>query len=302
MEKAASTEIATIVSAYGRHYEVETQEGVLLHGVPKAKKSVLACGDQVYITRGAPEQCRIERHAERRNLLYRSDAFKQKLIAANLDLMVVVTAVEPSFSELLVSRCLAAAESANIQALIVLNKTDLEPLLPAAQAKLALFSGLGYSTIELSAKEAPEKLMPFLNGQRAIFVGQSGMGKSTLTNALAPHAQAAIGDISTALDAGRHTTTFARLYHLGNHTELIDSPGLQMFGLAHLSESELVTSFPEFRPFIGQCRFRDCHHDQEPGCALLEAVTSGQIHPSRFSHFCTIRDEIQHAKRVNPGW
>ena len=294
--------LGTIVSAFGRHYEVRTQTGEVLHGTPRAKKSELACGDTVQWVLSAPGQCRIETFIERRNLLYRSDAFKQKLIAANLDVMMIVTAVEPSFSEALVSRCLSAAIAANIAPFIVLNKIDLSANLAQARKQLDIFHALNIPIIELCAYETSEKLRPHLFGKRAIFVGQSGMGKSTLTNALVPHAKATIGEISTALDAGRHTTTFARLYTLPENTELIDSPGLQMFGLAHLSELELAHSFPELRPLMGTCRFRNCHHDQEPGCAFITAVNAGLIHPKRFEHFCTIRAEIQNAKRQNPGW
>src|SRR5690606_20916736 len=152
-----------------------------------------------------------------------------------------------------------------------------------------------------------------------IFVGQSGMGKSTLTNALIPEANAATREISDALDSGKHTTTFARLYPLapGGETAeasetnaadatsggwLIDSPGLQVFGLAHLTPDSLAEAFIEFRPFLGKCRFRDCRHDSEPGCALLGAVESGQIHPRRWEHFRNIRSEIAAARKLNPGW
>lgn len=295
-------ETATLVAAFGRHYETRCEDGTVLQGIPRAKKSLLACGDQLNIVRTHPGQCRIESYQERRNLLYRSDAFKQKLIAANVDLMVVVVAVEPSFSDLLISRCIAAADAADIAPLIVLNKIDLTHGLARAQARLEIFREIGIPIKTLSAAQAPDVLAPCLTGKRAIFVGQSGMGKSTLTNALAPHARATTGDISTALDAGRHTTTYARLYSLADHTELIDSPGLQMFGLAYLSEEDLAASFRELRPLLGQCRFRDCHHAQEPGCAFQEAVRMGQVSPTRFAHFCTIRDEIQNAQKQNPGW
>ena len=139
-----------------------------------------------------------------------------------------------------------------------------------------------------------------------VLTGQSGMGKSTLTNALVPEANAATREISAALDSGKHTTTFARLYPLGEDRDtagwLIDSPGLQAFGLAHLAPDELSESFVEFRPHLGQCRFRDCRHEAEPGCALRGAVEAGLVATRRFEHYRTIRDEIADARRLNPGW
>ncbi|WEN42053.1 Small ribosomal subunit biogenesis GTPase RsgA [Thauera sp. GDN1] len=312
---AAARTPGIIVAAFGRHYEVDTAAG-RLQCYPRGKKSNYACGDAVEILRGGDGQGVIETLRPRRNLLWRSDAFREKLIAANLSHIVIVVATEPGFSDLLVSRCIAAAESQDITPLIVLNKADLVDRLPAARAQLEPFRRLGYEVLEVSALQGAEHLRQRLKGLHAIFVGQSGMGKSTLTNALIPEANAATREISDALDSGKHTTTFARLYPLepnasedaaepGNEAAagwLIDSPGLQVFGLAHLSAEDLAEAFVEFRPHLGRCRFRDCRHDSEPGCALLAAVAAGSIHPRRWEHFRSIRAEIAEARRLNPGW
>ncbi|MDR2689696.1 MAG: ribosome small subunit-dependent GTPase A [Azoarcus sp.] len=293
----------TVIAAFGRHFEVDTTLGIL-RCYTRGKKNDHACGDEVDLTPTGNGQGVIENLHLRRNLLWRSDAFRAKRLAANLSLVVIVVATEPGFSDLLVSRCLAAAESENIAALIVLNKSDLSERLPQARARLQLFAELGYPVIELCALDGVAELAARLEGEKCLLIGQSGMGKSTLTNALAPNAAAATREISAALDTGKHTTTFARLYPRGQGW-LVDSPGLQAFGLAHLGPEELAQAFIEFRPHLGQCRFRDCRHDAEPGCALAAAVASASpnpIHPRRFEHYKIIRAEIDAARRANPGW
>lgn len=297
-----------ITAAFGRQYEVQLtgpeghpEFGMRLQCYPKGKKSVFACGDEVDVAASGKGQGTIERLRPRRNLLWRSDAFRQKLIAANLTQVVLVTATEPDFSDLLISRCIAAAESQHIKVLIALNKADLAARLPGARERLATFARLGYPVVELCAKTDAAALRPLLAGEHSILVGQSGMGKSTLTNALIPEAQAATREISEALNSGKHTTTFARLYALDGGW-LIDSPGLQAFGLAHLTHDELAAGFVEFAPYLGRCRFRDCAHDAEPGCALRAAVESGHIERRRFEHYHMIRSEIDEAKRAQQGW
>ncbi|MCL2656473.1 MAG: ribosome small subunit-dependent GTPase A [Betaproteobacteria bacterium] len=293
---------ATIVAAFGRQYEVELEQGgERLLCFPRAKKSVFACGDRVEITAAGDKQGVIERLEERSSLLYREDAFKQKLIAANVTQVIVVVATEPSFSPELITRCLCAAEDQELKVLIALNKADLVDRLAAARALLAPLTAAGYEVIELSAKQGAQPLRARLAGEISLLVGQSGMGKSTLTNAILPEAEAATREISEALDSGKHTTTFSRLYRLPEGGALIDSPGLQIFGLAQLSPDALQYAFPEFRPYLGQCRFRDCKHEAEPGCALRAARDAGQIHAQRFEHYRTLRQELAYAQQARIG-
>lgn len=275
----------TIVAAHGRQYRVELTTGETLLCFPRGKKSELACGDQVSVQRSGDAQGVIVSVEPRRTLLYRSNDFKQKLIAANVTQIVVVVATEPSFSDELVSRCMVAAESQDIKALIVLNKCDLSDRVAPAILALAPFEKLGYPLLRLSARVGAEALRPYLSNQTSVLVGQSGMGKSTLTNALVPEALAPTREISEALDSGKHTTTHATLYRLDASSVVIDSPGLQEFGLRHLSPGAIELGFPEFRLLLGQCRFRNCRHDREPDCAIHSAVQRGDIDPRRYAAF-----------------
>jgi len=273
-----------IAASFGRRYLVELQDGTTLDCVTRGRRGALACGDRVGVARSGPGQGVIEKLGVRDTLLYRSDRVRQKLIAANVTQIVVVVAPVPTFHEDLINRCLAAAEHGGMSSLIVLNKMDL-PQAKRALKSLALYEQLGYRIVALSAKRDVSQLLAFLRGETSALVGQSGMGKSMIVNALAPEAAVRIAEVSAALDSGRHTTTHARLYHLGHDTHIIDSPGLQEFGLHHLDMGELADAFVEFRPWLGRCRFRDCRHMSEPGCALTAACVAGKISERRLESY-----------------
>ena len=282
----------TIVAAHGRQYQVELTTGEVLLCFPRGKKSELACGDHVSIERSGDGQGVVDAIAPRSTLLYRSNQFKQKLIAANVTQIVIVVATEPSFSDELITRCLIAAENQDIGALIVLNKCDLGERVAAAERTLAPFAKLGYPLHRLSARADAQALRPYLSGHTSVLVGQSGMGKSTLTNALIPDAKAPTREISESLDSGKHTTTNATLYRIDASSLLIDSPGMQEFGLHHLSLGEIEHGFVEFRPLLGQCRFRNCRHDREPGCAIHAALKDGTIDARRYAAFRSLCAEV----------
>jgi ribosome biogenesis GTPase len=291
-----TNEAAQIVAAHGRQYLALTQHGERLLCFPRGKRSDLAVGDRVGILRQSAGQAVVVDRLPRQSLLFRSDAMREKLIAANATQVVVVVAVTPTFSNELVTRCLAAAESESLRSLIVLNKADIADRLADARRQLETFARLPVPIVELSAIHDATPLRRYLEGQVSVLVGQSGMGKSTLVNALIPAAAAATREVSTALDSGKHTTTHASLYSLDADSALIDSPGLQEFGLHHLDEAELNAAFVEFRPFLGQCRFRDCHHRREPDCAIVAASARGEIAPWRLAAFHRLCDELRPQK------
>lgn len=291
-----------VIAAHGRHYLVAPEDGgAMLQCFPRGKRSEVAVGDRVIYEPTSADQGVIVEIAERRNLLYRSDQYKSKLFAANLDQLLIVLATEPHFSEDLLGRALVAAEANELKPLIVLNKTDVEVELPGARKRLARYQALGYTVVELSIKTQPETahaaLEKHLHGHATLLLGQSGMGKSTLVNLVVPNAEVATREISTALNSGRHTTTFTRLYPLPDGGALIDSPGFQEFGLHHLTEGKLERAFPEFRPLLPNCRFYNCHHLQEPGCAILEAVADGRIAPARHALYAQLVHEASQIVR-----
>jgi len=286
-----------VVGNFGRQYLVELAGSEILTCVPRGKRSSLACGDRVEILRTAPGQGVVEAVDPRSTLLYRSDQFRQKLVGANVTQVVIVLAVVPSFYEELLNRCLVAAEHQRLSCLIVLNKFDLADEGSTALDRLKLYTDLGYSVTPLSAKRDVSPLRPALDGHTSVLVGQSGMGKSTIINALMPGTGAATAHVSAALDSGRHTTTHARLYHLDENSHLIDSPGMQEFGLHHLTEQDIAGAFREFRPLNGRCRFHNCRHLVEPGCAIAQAVEEGSVDLRRLDAYRKLAKEIESGKR-----
>ena len=271
-----------VVAAFGKRYQVELQDKTRISCVTRGKKTDLACGDKVTIKLTDKAEGVVEACLERSSILYRSSTIKSKTIATNVTQIIIVLATQPSFYEALLNRCLVAAEAAKIKPLIVLNKCDLGDA-GDAKLKLKLYEDLGYDVLYLSAKQDISALWAYLANQQSVLVGQSGMGKSTIINALLPDQNVRTQVMSEALDSGKHTTTAAHLYHLDASSSLIDSPGLQEFGLNHLSQTDLELAFIEFRPYLGKCRFNNCKHTHEPDCAVTAAVDNGKISSTRLA-------------------
>lgn len=287
MNVAARVE-ALVIAGHGRQCMVRLPDGRDALAVTRGKRSDVSVGDRVTVGEPAPGQAVIEAVLPRRNEMMRSDEWRAKRLAANLDRIGIVIAPSPPFSEDLLVRVLIAAEAAGIEAALIANKADL-PEREAIEPRLRAYEAIGYPVFRVAAKRDPDAtratLAPWLADRTTLLLGQSGMGKSTLVNALIPEARAATREISQALDSGKHTTTHAELYHLDTNSHLVDSPGLQEFGLGHLDRQEIELAFREFRDYLGQCRFRDCRHDREPDCALIAALDTGKIDKTRFATY-----------------
>ena len=252
-------------------------------------------GDKVIWCQGEPYGV-VSAVLPRATQLDRPDARgKLRPVAANIDRIVVVIAPEPMPHANLIDRYLVAIEHQGITPVLVLNKVDMDSdKTAAARTLIQVYAELGYEVIEASAesKQGLEQLTKALAEHTSVFVGQSGVGKSSVINAICPSAKAAVGVLSEAHTQGRHTTTRANLFFLREGGRLIDSPGIREFGLIHLDERDIALGFVEFLPFLGQCKFRDCSHEQEPGCALQDALEDGKISLQRMRSYEQIKRSL----------
>jgi len=289
------------VAAYGRHFTLETDDGDRLQAQARGKRSDAVVGDRVSweTTQAAGEtQAVIEAIEPRRNLMHRQDLLHIKSFAANLDQVLMLVASQPLFSEPQLTRAMVAAEAAGIPLVVVLNKTDL-PDASQARERLQPYVAMGAPMVELSVKhlgeEGSERLAPMLEGRTSLLLGASGTGKSSLVNLLVPQARSRVGDLSQALQAGRHTTTHTTWHWLdaSRRGALIDSPGFQEFGLQQVAAADLAPHMADFRPLLGQCRFSNCLHRQEPDCAIRGAVGQGRISSVRYRIYLDILHELQ---------
>ncbi|WP_150049507.1 MULTISPECIES: ribosome small subunit-dependent GTPase A [Methylomonas] len=287
-----------VVSHLGKGIAVEVGERTLLCQTLR-KLDTVVVGDRVLLSQQTPEQGRIERIVARRSVLQRPSRGDQvRPVAANLDTIFIVFAAEPECDFLLLDQYLAICENCNIDAALVLNKIDLG-LSENTERELNTYTGLNYRLFRVSARQqiGLEHIRHALRGQTGMFAGQSGVGKSSLTNALLPDKRLKINSVSETTRHGRHTTTAATLYHLPSGGDLIDSPGVAIFGLAGLSEAQLAWGYREFQPFIGRCRFNDCRHVNDKDCAVRSAVDTGHISASRYQRFLKLRDKMPPANR-----
>ena len=291
----------TVIAAYRRYTLVKDQENKLHQCQQRKSVGQVVCGDVVLWQREDAETGVITSVEMRHSILQRPDINNNlRIIASNIDQVFIVVANKPELNEGLIDRYLVAAENSNLKPVILLNKTDLFSEKEAKELKqrLKLYQDIGYTVIYTSAKQENglDPLAELLKSTNNIFVGQSGVGKSSLINTLL-ESDARIGEISEATGKGKHTTTTAYLYPLKNNDgHIIDSPGVREFGLVKLSEEDIVYGFTEFRPYIGLCKFRNCAHKNEPGCALLKAVEDEKITEQRWNSCQRIISSLTESK------
>jgi ribosome biogenesis GTPase len=292
------TQTGLVVASHGRHCMVESIDGERRICHPRGKKSQVVVGDQVEWLPSTDEGT-IEKILPRRNLFYRQDEIRTKSFAANLDQVVILLAAEPEFSQMQLTRALIAAEAEHITPIIALNKSDLTDLFARALERLAPYTAMGYTVLQLAIKHGRSgDLVECLQNKTSLILGPSGTGKSTLINQFIPNALVSTGEISHALNSGKHTTTSTNLYWVDaeRQTALIDSPGFQEFGLHHIDAMQLAAYMPDFKPHVSECKFYNCTHLHEPGCGVQAAVASGEINASRYKLYGMLFAELTEPK------
>ena len=289
-----------VVASHGRHCLVETPAGERLICHPRGKKSQALVGDRV-LWQASEDEGTIEKVLPRRNLFYRRDEIRTKSFAANLDLVLILVAAEPEFSETQLTRALIAAGAERITPVIALNKSDLAVPFARAWQRLAPYRAMGYGVLPMSLREeggsGRAELAELLAGRVTLVLGPSGAGKSTLINLLVPGASALTGEISQALNSGKHTTTSTTWYWVdaARSTALIDSPGFQEFGLHHIEPMQLAHLMPDIAAHATDCKFYNCTHLHEPGCGVIAALGpagEGAISPSRYRIYGELFEEL----------
>ncbi|WP_338590100.1 small ribosomal subunit biogenesis GTPase RsgA [Shewanella khirikhana] len=301
-------EPAIVISRFGQHADVEVGSGEIIRCNIRRTVQSLVTGDKVIVRQAQDDGSAIGGVVEavhpRTSSLTRPDLYDGvKIIAANIDQILIVTSVVPAFTTQIIDRYLVASEDTGIKPVIILNKMDLldEDSRNDIEQALKRYESLGYPVYQVSSKskEGIETLQGLLKDKISVFVGQSGVGKSSMINALLPDAELLTGDVSENSGLGQHTTTTARLLHLPSGGDLIDSPGVREFALWHLPADRVSWCFVEFRDYLGTCKFRDCKHRDDPGCSIREALEDGKIHQDRFNNYHRIiasLDEQRHAR------
>jgi len=282
-----------VISHLGQGIAVEIAGEIILCQT-RRKLETVAVGDQVKVIKSSADQGRIEEILPRRSILLRPSRNKKtRPVAANIDKIYVIFATEPHCDFLLIDQYLAICENRNIDAVLVLNKIDLSDI-KKLEVELQQYQDLGYDMHKVSAKKniGINALKAALNNQISLFAGQSGVGKSSLTNTIIPNKELKTNTVSEITKHGRHTTTAATLYHLPEGGDLIDSPGVAIFGLAGMTEQQLAWGYREFQPLLEDCRFNNCRHIKDKGCAVRAAAESGKIPMQRYQRFLKLIEKM----------
>ena len=287
-----------VVANYGATLDIESTSGTIYRCSFRQNIETLVVGDRVIWQAIDDSSGVITALTPRHNQLARPDSLGVlKPIAANIDQLLIVSAPLPAYSRELIDQYLAAAELSHITPIIVFNKIDLLDTAATKEVNgdLDEYRKIGYQLIHASTRSEHglDQLVELLKGKTSVFVGQSGVGKSSLVRAIMPEIEIAIGELSESSGLGQHTTSASRLYHLPHGGQIIDSPGVREFRLWQEEAERIIEGFVEFLPHLGHCRFRDCRHDNEPGCAILSAIKNGEISQRRLENFYRIRESLE---------
>lgn len=301
-----------VISRFGKSADVEDNARHIYRCSIRRTLPSLVTGDKVVWRESLEPNTNgiIEAVHTRHSELVRPDFYDGvKPVAANVDQIVIISAVLPELSLNIIDRYLVACEVTNIEPIIVLNKIDLlsDEQRAEVEKQLVIYTNIGYQVLYVSCQnhQGIAALQAVLQDKISILVGQSGVGKSSIINLLLPHQlqSAVTGNISELSGLGQHTTTSTRLYHLPNGGDIIDSPGIREFGLWHLEPEQVISGFKEFDDYLGGCQFRDCNHLDTPGCLLQQAVRDGKISPSRLDNYHRILQTMKEVKaRTNKSY
>lgn len=310
---SADQHTGIVIGRFGQHADVEIDNTETLRCHIRRSVESVVCGDRVIVSTehdsAGAMQGVIEAVHDRASVLTRPDFYDGiKPIAANIDQIIVVSAILPELSTHIIDRYLVACEETQIPAVIVINKIDLlsDDERASVEQELQIYRDLGYPVVYTSCKSETGMLplQAVLNNKTSVFVGQSGVGKSSIINVLLPDADEQTGEVSGTSGLGQHTTTTAKLLHFPSGGDLIDSPGVREFGLWHLPIDSITKGFIEFRDYLGGCKFRDCKHLNDPGCLIRQAVEEGNICRQRFESYHKILatlDENRPSHAEKPG-
>lgn len=282
----AEEQIGLVITRYGQRLLVENKSGNLIQCSARRHIDLSVAGDQVIFQMVDKNTGVVTALLTRDNILERS----HKLIAANIDELWLVVAIEPHYQFDLIDRYLVVAKNSHLPIRIIVNKIELSNNIEQVKKDFSMYESIGYPINYLSVKEQMgiEAFKKQLNDKTHIFLGQSGVGKSSLINALIPELKLRVNTISTKNKQGKHTTTNTTLYHIPSGGDLIDSPGVREFYLDNLTNKEILNGFKEFDPFIGQCKFRNCTHANEPSCAIKNALNANNIHFKRYHSYLNL--------------